>query len=223
MSRLLSCPFCREMFESGEHTHCPDCDVALKPLSELPPSFEAQEEEAAAWERTAPEDLPLPLLDLGRGRGLLLLTSVASLVVFFVTPWVSVHQPYNLSYTGFALARGALGWLWGGAVAWFVTLALVPTRRSIRQMRGVRAVLALFASMTLMEVTLLLILSPRSSGGVRFDYTWSYGVYAALALSITGLVLALFFGGSIEAKPAEAPKNKYVTLRPAAPSRRTLH
>jgi hypothetical protein len=223
VSRLLSCPFCREMFESGEHTRCPECDVMLKPLSELPPSFEAQQEEAAAWERTAPEDLPLPLLDLGRGRGLLLLTSVASLAVFFFAPWVAVHQPYNQSYTGFALARGALGWLWGGAVAWGVMLALVPTRRSIQQMRGVRAVLALFASMTMMEVTLLLALSPRSSGGVRFDYTWSFGVYAALALSITGVVLSLFFGGAVAAKPAEAPKNKHVTLRPAGNTRRTLH
>jgi hypothetical protein len=223
VSRLLSCPFCREMFESSEHTRCPECDVMLKPLSELPPSYEVQEEEAVAWEQTAPEDLPLPLFDLGRGRGLLLVTGVASLLVFFLAPWVAVHQPYNESYTGFALARGALGWLWGGAVAWFVTLALVPTRRTIHQMRGVRAVLALFASMTTMEVVLLLVLSPRSSGGVRFDYTWSFGVYAALALSITGVVLALFFGGPVSAKPAEPPKNKHVTLRPVAPTRRTLH
>lgn len=223
MSRLLGCPFCREMFESGEHTRCPDCDVMLKPLSELPPSFEAQEEEAVAWEQTAPEDLPLPLLDPSRGRGLLLLIGVASLAVFFLAPWVTVHQPYNQAYTGFALARGALGWLWGGAVAWFVMLALVPTRRSIRQMRGVRAVLALFASMTTMEVALLLILSPRSSGGVRFDYTWSFGVYAALVLSITGVVVALFFGGAVETKESEPPKNKHVTLRPAGTARRTLH
>jgi hypothetical protein len=212
------------MFESGEHTRCPECDVLLKPLSELPPSFEVQEEEAVAWERTAPEDMPLPLFDPSRGRGLLLLTAVASLAVFFLAPWVAVHQPYNQAYTGFALARGALGWLWGGAVAWFVTLALVPTRRSIRQMRGVRAVLALFASMTTVEVALLLILSPRSSGGVRFDYTWSFGVYAALVLSVTGVVVSLFFGGAVAAKPAEPPQNKHVTLRPAADNaRRTLH
>lgn len=223
MGRLLSCPFCREMFESGERTECPECDVTLQPLSELPPSFEVQEEEAVAWERTAPEDLPLPLFDLGRGRGLLLLISLASLAVFFLAPWVAVHQPYNQAYTGFALARGALGWLWGGAVAWFVLLALVLTRRSIRQMRGVRAVLALFASMTTMEVALLLILSPRSSGGVRFDYTWSFGVYAALVLSVTGVVLSLFFGGPVEKKASEPPKNKHVTLRPASNTRRTLH
>jgi hypothetical protein len=220
VSQLLSCPFCRELFESGEHTRCPECDVVLKPLSELPPSFDVLEEEAVAWEQTAPEDLVLPLTDLGRGRGLLALLCLASLGVFFFAPWVAVHQPYNQAYTGYALARGALGWLWGGAVAWFVMLALIVTRRSIRQMRGVRAVLALFASMTLMEVVLLFVLSPRSSGGVRFDYTWTFGVYAALVLSASGVVTALCFGGALAAPAAPPPR---AAPRPASDPHRTLH
>jgi hypothetical protein len=201
----------------------------LKPLSELPPSYDVLEEEAVAWEQTAPEDLSLPLGDLGRGRGVLAALCLASLGVFFFTPWVAVHQPYNQAYSGFALARGALGWLWGGAVAWFVMLALVATRRTIRQMRGVRAVLALFSSMTGMEVVLLFLLSPRSSGGVRFDYTWSFGVYAALTLSVLGIASALYFGGALDAevnrslKPPKPKKNKHVTLRPAGETKRTLH
>jgi hypothetical protein len=204
VSQLLSCPFCRELFESGEHTRCPECDVVLKPLSELPPSYDVLEEEAVAWEQTAPEDLALPLADLGRGRGVLAVLCLASLGVFF-------------------FARGALGWLWGGAVAWFVMLALIATRRSIRQMRGVRAVLALFAAMTMMEVVLLFVLSPRSSGGVRFDYTWTFGVYGALALSVLGVVSALRFGGSVDATEPKAKKNKHVTLRPVSDTKRTLH
>jgi len=213
MTELRACPFCRELFTRAEAERCPECDLALAPLAELPPSYEVRAEQAAALERTPPDDRPLPLTHLGRGRGALLAIALASLCVFFAAPWVVVRQPYALVYTGHGLARGPLAWLWGGAVAWLVTLALVLTRRSIRDMRGARPILCAFSAMTLLEVLVLLVRSPRSSGPVRFDYAFEIGVYLALALGVLGVLVALGFGGRSEsgviaerAAPADADR-----------------
>jgi hypothetical protein len=201
VSQLLACPFCRELFDRTEAERCPDCDIPLQPLHRLPPSYEAVEEEAARWEQTLPEDEPLGFAHLGRGRGALLGVAIASLLVFWLAPWVSVSSPYSEVRSGYSLARGPIGFLWGGATAWLVSIALVLSRRSIAQMRGVRAILMVFAAMTGSEVAMLLVMSPSRVQGLPIAYEWRWGLYAALALSAIGVALAARFGGALPAAP----------------------
>lgn len=203
MSRLLACPFCRELFDAAEAEQCPQCEIALAPLESLPPSYDVIEEEAARWEQNSPDDALRPWFDLGQGRGLLLGIALASLLSFWLAPWVDITSPNTAVRSGYSLARGPIGWLWGGAVAWGVSLALVLSRRSIRQMRGVRPILALFAAMTASEITLLLCLSPRGSPSVHYAYQWAWGLYASLALSLAGVVAAIRFGGALPQLPPQ--------------------
>jgi hypothetical protein len=196
VSRLLACPFCRELFDASEAEQCPECDIPLAPLDRLPPSLDVIEEQAAEWERNPPEDQPRPWLDFSRGRGLLLGIALGSLLCFWLAPWVDITSPTTATRSGYSLARGPIGWLWGGAVAWGVSVALVLSRRSLRQMRGIRAILTLFAAMTASEIALLVCLSPKGSAQLHYAYAWAWGLYASLALSIAGIVTALRFGGS---------------------------
>jgi hypothetical protein len=199
---LLACPFCRELFEASEAERCPECDIPLVALAQLPPSLELSEEQSASWEHDPPEDRRLPWLDLSKGRGLLLGIALASLLAFWLAPWVDISSPSTATRTGYSLARGPIGWLWGGAVAWLVTLALVVSRRSCRQMWGVRPILTLFAAMTASEIVLLLWLSPEGNAHVRYRYEWAWGLYASLALSVAGVLVALRFGGTQPLPPA---------------------
>ena len=201
MSQLLACPFCRELFDRAEAEQCPECDIPLEPLHRLPPSPEAALEEALLWERNRPEDERLPWLDLGRGRGALLALAVVSLGLFALAPWVNVSAPYTEARSGLSLARGQLGFLWGGAVGWFVSIALVVSRRTIAEMRGVRAILMAFTAMTASEIGVLLVMSPRASHQVHVVYAWSWGLYAALAASLLGIACAARFGGPRPASP----------------------
>ena len=205
MSRLLACPFCRELFEANEAERCPECDIPLSPLERLPPSLEVVEEQAAEWERSPAEDQTRSWLDFSGGRGWLLAIAVCSLVCFWLAPWVHITSPTTATRSGYSLARGSIGWLWGGAVAWLVSIALVSSRRSLRQMRGIRPILMLFAAMTASEIVMLVCLSPKSSGQVRYVYQWAWGLYLSLGLSIAGVVAALRFGG----KPLpQAPRHE---------------
>jgi hypothetical protein len=68
---ILFCPFCREAFDELER--CPTHDVELVTLREL----------GALAAASAHEDTPLPLLSLRRGRGLLALGAVLTLLGFF--------------------------------------------------------------------------------------------------------------------------------------------
>lgn len=204
VNQLLACPFCRELFERAETEQCPECEIPLSPLHELPPSLDALEEEAVHWERNLPEDQLRAVHDLGRGRGALLAVAVLSLLSFWLAPWVEMTSPHAELRSGSALARGPIGWLWGGAIAWFVSIALVLSRRTIRQMRGVRAILMLFSAMTLAEIVMLITLSPRGQGQVYFSYEWGWGLYVSLALSAIGIVSAARFGGAVPASSAAA-------------------
>jgi len=215
VSQLLACPFCRELFDRTETERCPECDIPLEPLHRLPPSYELIEEEAARWEQTRPEDERLAFGDVRRGRGVLLGVALASLLVFSLAPWVSVTAPYTAVRSGYSLASGPLGFLWGGATAWLVTIALVLSRRSIRQMRGVRAILMLFAAMTGSEVAVLLVMSPSRMRDVPVAYSWQWGLFAALALSALGVLLAARFGGPL---PTSAGASS-----DAAPGATTVH
>jgi hypothetical protein len=208
VSQLLACPFCRELFDRTEAERCPDCDIPLEPLHRLPPSYETSEEEAARWERTRPWDEPLPLQDFGRGRGALIGLAMASLVVFWLAPWVSVTSPYTALRSGYSLASGPIGFLWGGAMGWLSSIALALSRRTIAQMRGVRAVLMVFAAMTASEVAVLLMLSPSGERDVPIAYQWQWGLYAALVLSGLGVAVAARFGGALPpASPDQAGRS----------------
>ena len=206
------------MFDAAEAEQCPECDIALQPLHQLPPSLDAIEEEARSWEQDPPEDQLRPWHDLGRGRGLLLAIAVGSLLSFAFAPWVDISSPHAELRSGYTLARGPLGWLWGGAIAWFVSLALVASRRSVNQMRGVRAILMLFSAMTLSEAVMLVALSPSGSTLVHFAYEWSWGLYLSLALSVAGMVGSARFGGPL--RPTH-PTPRTASAETTAPS--TLH
>lgn len=201
MARLMACPFCRELFPEGEATSCPECNVSLESLSKLPPSLDALEQEALEGEVTPPEHRELPWTYFGRGRGLLLALAVLGLGAFF-TPWVEVRAPDLVTLSGFDLARGRAGWLWGGAVGWFVMIPLVWTRRTIARMRGVRIITALFAVLTLGEVAMMLALPPQGSRLRPVDISWGWGIFASGAISLAATFVAARFGGSARDLPA---------------------
>jgi hypothetical protein len=196
MTRLLACPFCRQLYGDAEGVEsCPECGLPLRPFERLPPSFEVEPQEYVA-----PEDRRLPFGYVRRGRGALLVLAIAGFATFFC-PWLRTSQPDTSVYTGFDLARGNAGWLWAGAVAWFVLLPLVASRRTITQMRGVRIICTLFAAMTLVDILLLFALR-ASSGRVPVSFTWSWGLYVSLALSALGAIIATRFGGRLDDLPA---------------------
>jgi len=201
VQRLLACPFCRELFPSGELNVCPSCGLSLRPMEELPPSLDAAVEAAEAGELLAPEDRRLPWTYFGRSRGALLVLGVLGLVAFFL-PWVEMSAPEIASYSGFDLARGRAGWLWGGAVGWFILLPLVWTRRTIYKMRGVRVICAVFAAMTLAEVTMMLLLPPRGHRLVPFEFHWGTGFWLSAIASVLGVIAAARFGGRLDDIPA---------------------
>ncbi len=200
VSRLLACPFCRELYPDTETDRCPECGVDLAPLEALPPSLDVIAEAAAAGELVPPEDRPVSPLYWRRGRGALLVLAVLGLVFFF-SPWVSMTRPDEALISGFDLARGRAGWLWGGAIGWFIVLPLVASRRTIRQMRGVRIVTAMFAAMTAIEIAMLVSLPPQGSRYLRVEFAWAWGLWASAAVSVVGVAFGARFGGRLDDLP----------------------
>jgi hypothetical protein len=199
MAALQACPFCRKLFTAGEASHCPDCDVALVGMNQLPPSLDALEEEAEQGQLTLPEDQPIPMSYMGRGRGALIALSVAGIVAFFL-PWVELTSPEAVVYSAFDLARGRAGFLWGGMTAWLVLIPLVLTRRTIARMRGVRIVTIMFAAMTFTECLMLWLLPPRR-GITPLELHFRYGLFVSGAISLLGMAVAARFGGSLDNLP----------------------
>jgi hypothetical protein len=140
-----------------------------------------------------PEYRPLPLLSMGRGRGLLMGVAVLGLVAFFV-PWVHLTMPDTVDYSGFALSR-RLGWTWGAAVAWFVLLPTAFTRRSIMQMRGARVAAGFLSAIPGITAAILWLRPPHGAHGVPLRFVFGAGLYASLLLSVAGVVLGILFGG----------------------------
>jgi hypothetical protein len=199
MAALRACPFCRKLFTSGEANSCPDCDVALVAMSQLPPSLDALEDEVEEGKITFPEDQPLPTSYMGGGRGALIALSVLGIAGFFL-PWVELRAPEQAVYSAFDLARGRAGFLWGGVTAWLVMIPLVLTRRTINRMRGVRIVTAMFAAMTFTEAMMLWLMPPHR-GKTPLELHFRYGLFVSAAISLVGVAVAARFGGSLDKLP----------------------
>jgi hypothetical protein len=208
MSALVACPFCRQLFEPGEASTCPDCDLGLKDLAKLPPSYDAQIEYP---EVPVPPHLEtLPWTYAGRNRAVLLGVAVLGMAMFFA-PWVNETAPELRQLTGFTLARLS-GLFWAPAVAWFVVFPLVLTRRSIHKMRGARVAVGFLAAIALVTVALLLGRPPQSSAHrvVRIEFAW--GLYASALVAFAGVVAALGFGGKIDDLPTRSQRRGDETL-----------
>lgn len=208
---LVACPFCREMYESGEHEACPDCGVALVPTHRLP---KTAAELAAEEARTPPDEVVLPMTYLGRGRGPLLVLAVLGLVAFLL-PWVRESAPEDQVLSGLELAR-RLGWLWAPAVAWFVLIPLVLSRRSVARMRGARVAVGFLAAMALVTVVVRVAATPTSTALRTVRFTWGEGLWATAAVAVAALVVAARFGGPAAEAPSGPPE-------PGPRRRRTLH
>lgn len=190
---LLACPFCREMFPEKERAACPVCAVPLVAIEKLPLSDDALTEDGIPRQ---PEWELLPLTYLRRGRGALAGLALAGLVAFFL-PWVHETMPDVVTYSGFALAR-RLGWAWGAGVGWFVLLPIVLSRRTVMHMRGARVAAAFLSAVPGLTAALLLARPPHGSHGVPLRFTFEWGLYGTLGLSLVALAFALFFGGRVD-------------------------
>ena len=189
---LTACPFCREMFEEGEREDCPVCGVALTDFSKLPPSLDAMAEEGNV--PTAPEMERLPAHYLGRGKGILVALALIGLVMFFL-PWVHITFPDIDSRSAFRMAHGRAGWLFGALCGWLVLVPTVLSRRSILKMRGARVAAAFLAAIPGVCVVDLLSFPPKYDGYIPIKFEWLYPLYVTLALSLAGIVVAIFFLG----------------------------
>jgi hypothetical protein len=211
VSQLVACPFCRELLERAEVEQCPECETPLDPMHRSPSSQEEVEPGAALWERSLPEHQQFALGELGRGRGVLLGISLASLLAFGGAPWLTLTAQPEVR-TGFSLATGPLGFLWGGVAGWLVTIALLASRRTIAQMRAARPTLMALSALTASEIAVLLAMSPRGSQHVYVAYEWAWGLYAALGLSLLGVAAAARLGGALpvrvrlEQRPSPRPR-----------------
>lgn len=208
MSGLVACPFCRQMFAVGEAKTCPECGLPLADMTKLAPSYDAQEIDP-------PEPLPphmeeLPWTFVGRGRALLVALAAAGLALFFA-PWVLETAPELRVLSGFDLAR-RLGWMWAPAVAYFVMIPLVITRRSIYRMRGARLSIAFLALIVVMTVALRVAFPPTSSSLVARRFAWGYGLYASFGVAIAVIAAAARFGGRLDDIPTRARREGDETL-----------
>lgn len=208
MRNLVACPFCRELFERGEAQTCPMCGVALTDVSKLPPSPDPSDE---SYEEPLPPHMePLGWAYLGRGRGALIVLALAGLAMFFA-PWVIEQAPEIRTLSGFALAR-RLGWLWAPAIAWFVLLPLVISRRSIYKMRGARVAVAFLATIVLTTVGVRLAFAPVSSVLRPVRFVWGYGLYATGVAGALTLLMAARFGGRLDDIPTQQARRGDETL-----------
>jgi hypothetical protein len=194
---LTACPFCRQMFDASELTSCPDCGLALKDLTKLPPSYDARIEYPE--EPIPPHMETLPWTYLGRNRGLLLLLSVAGLGAFFA-PWIREAAPEIRTLSGYGLAL-LRGYFWAPAVAYFVMIPLVITRRSIYKMRGARVAVAFLAGIVITTVAIRLGFTPKSTLLRQVHVEWDWGLYLTGLLGLASLAAAIGFGGRLDDLP----------------------
>lgn len=208
MTDLVACPFCRQMFEPGEASACPDCGLGLKDLAKLPPSYDARLEYPE--EPIPPHLQTLPWTYLGRNRALLLGLSLAGFALFFA-PWVHETAPELQTLSGFGLAKIS-GFFWAPAVAWFVLFPLVLTRRSVFKMRGARVAVGFLAATVLLTIGNLLARPPAGSRYMPVHIQWSWGIFAAGAVALASLLAAFGFGGRVDDLPTRETRTGDETL-----------
>jgi len=188
---------------------CPECDLPLVPLHQLPLSLDGQAE-AAGEMSDPPEDQNLPWLYLGRGKGALLLLAGVGLFLF-TQPWVTMARPDPIGLSGYNLATTNAPWLWGGAVGWFTMIPLVVSRRTVNQLFGIRVIVTLFAAMTLGETLMLLLRPPEEHGYFSIDLQYAWALYASAAIASAGIFFGLRLGGSLNDLrdlPLEVPADR---------------
>jgi hypothetical protein len=192
MRTLLACPFCREMFETGEARTCPECGLALRRLDELPKAKVVGGE----VEEVPPDEETLPWTYAGRGRGPLVALAVAGIAAYFL-PWVQELAPEHIEMNGPQIASH-LGWMWAPLVSWMVMIPLVLSRRSVFRMRGARVAVAFLAGMSLMTVLVRILFKPTVNKLDPHIIEWGVGMYVTAALSAAAIGVALVFGGRID-------------------------
>lgn len=208
MSDLIACPFCRQLFPANEARRCPDCGLGLEKLSALPASYDAQIEYPE--EPIPPHMETLPWTYLGRNRALLLALSVVGFAMFF-TPWVRETAPEIRELSGFGLAQ-LRGYFWAPAVAYFVMIPLVLSRRSVYKMRGARVAVAFLAAIVLTTVGIRLGFTPKSTTFRPAHYEWAWGLYAMAGTAVATLIAAIGFGGKLDDLPTKQARLGNETL-----------
>jgi hypothetical protein len=180
------------------------CGVKLVPFERLPPSADALAEEPPTFP-TLPEDELLPWTYLGRGRGALLALSLLGIALFF-SPWVVIEIPEEAVRSGFDLARGRAGWLWGGVTGLFILVPLVLSRRTIHKLRGARPIAVAFSAMTLGEVVMLISMPPPARR-VPLELHFAWGLYASGIVSLACTLVAIWLGGALPPLPARSAES----------------
>jgi hypothetical protein len=192
---LEACPFCRDLFETGEAAHCPTCGIALAPVAKLPPSPTLRHETDEWDEDLGPEHDRLAWSYMRRGRGAAFFLSLAG-VGLFLLPWIHMTLPYTAELSGWDLAR-RMGWSWGAFVAWVVLGPTVASRRTIAELRGARVAAVFLAAIPAVTAGILLAFPPH--GGltpVHIQFAWP--IYATVALSVAAILVGLRLGGRVD-------------------------
>lgn len=201
-AELLACPFCRQLFPSGEAATCPECGIALSPLAKLPPSHDALAEEPP--EVVPPHMVVLPWTYFGRGRGLLAVLGLAGLAAFF-GPWVVETAPNIRTYSAFEMGL-RLRWMWAAGIAYLVMVPIVLSRRTVFAMRGSRFAVGFLAAIALMTVIVRIASPQASSGFVPVRYEWGSGLYACGVIALLTIAAATRFGGELKDLPVPPKK-----------------
>lgn len=183
-------------------SRCPDCGVELLPFHAVQPSAEAQLERDALLEQVPREHRRLPFWSLRHKKGVLLACALLGLATYAL-PWFAQTSPETRVLTGYQLARHFVGWLWGGAIGWFILLPLVLTRRSIVELRGVRLISAVFASMTALEILVFVNMTASRQHHVLVQFAWEWGIWASCFVSAVGTCAAVMLGGPLPDPPTD--------------------
>ena len=207
MRGLVACPFCREMYEPGEAKVCPDCDLVLVRVEDLPPAKVIGGEMEP---EVAPEDEILPWSYTGRGRGWLLFLALAGIGAFFL-PWAQEIVPERRMLNGPGIASH-LGWMWAPLVAWLVMIPLVMSRRTVFRMRGARVAAAFLAAMALLTVVVRVVFPVAGTPMDPHRIEWGIGLWVTGAIAILAIGASMRLGGRLDMLKTRKTRPRDVTL-----------